>query len=181
MYNINKLLGIFYYNIMQLLRNVIHLPAICFPLSMFHVCIYSACQSTHASGVVTRFWQNAQYVARLHIVVRCYYIICFVPQQGGGDLLYGVFMRKIGFLVKDIVVKCLLYLMEYIPNVQLTPSTVQGFEIERSQRFWFLRKNVNTGFMRVVVLQFSISSVQFLVRFLQLLHSTRRITFTIKD
>lgn len=33
----------------------------------------------------------------------------------------------------------------YMPNVAYTfLYTVQGFEIERSQRFWFLRKNVNT-------------------------------------
>jgi len=38
MCNINKLLSIYFYcNIMQLLRNTIHLPAICFRLSMFHV------------------------------------------------------------------------------------------------------------------------------------------------
>lgn len=129
MYNINKLLGIFYYNIVQLLRNVIHLPAICFPLLMFHVCIHRLSIRPHqwcrypVFGRTLDMWRG--YTLSSDVI-----IICFVPWYGG-DLLYG--MRKIGFLVKDIIVKCLLYLMKYTSNVDYTfLYTVQGFEIERS-------------------------------------------------
>lgn len=108
MYDIYKLLSIlyFYYNIMQLLRNAIHLPAICFPLSMFRVRMMRLPihprQWYTVTGTTLNMWPGYTFaITRYH-----YYLLRFIVRRRRAAACV---RENLG--MKDTIVKSQLYLM----------------------------------------------------------------------